>query len=75
MDNPVDCMSQSKFVLNYDFSSAFRKHIISHVQVSFIFAKSKKRITFLCKKLVVLVWLLMIVIVLFRFFPSFLILL
>ena len=43
----LDYMSQPSFALIYDFFSTVGKHI-SHVHVSFIFAKFKKRIKLLC---------------------------
>jgi len=52
-------MSQPSFVLIYDLFSAVGKHI-SHVHVSFIFAKFNKHIKLVCAKLVF-----------FRFFPVF----
>ena len=52
-------MSQPSFVLIYDFHSTVVKHI-SHVHVSFIFAKFNKLIKLVCAKLVF-----------FHFFPIF----
>ena len=52
-------MSQPSFVLIYDLFPTVGKHI-SHVQVSFIFAKFNKHIKFICAKLVF-----------FRLFPIF----
>jgi len=49
----LDYMSQPNFALIYDFFSTVGKHI-SHIHVSFIFAKFKKRIKLLCAKLVIL---------------------
>ena len=47
----LDYMSQPSFVLIYDLFSTVGKHI-SHVQVSFIFAKFNKHIKLICAKLV-----------------------
>ena len=52
-------MSQPSFVLIYDLFSTVGMHI-SHVHVSFIFAKFNKHIKLICEKLVF-----------FRFFPIF----